>query len=233
MRETLTVGVGVAILVFPLIILITAAIGRGYCSSICPLGTLQDVVFALSRKFIKVRLHFRTPRSMLRAAILALVVTCWAAGSTIPLALLEPFSIVARVVSLTRGSPTSVRSLPVPGGNSPELFTAAAAPVAAAVLSMAVLVSVLFVAAAKGRLFCNTLCPVGALLSLPGSYSILRIRMARERCTACGLCERVCPARCIDVKTAHIYAGSCTLCFSCLAACPTGALRYGASEEAS
>lgn len=228
-----TAGTGVALFVFPLIIALTAVVGRGYCSSLCPLGTLQDGALRLSRALRTVRLRFRAPHGLLRATALALVAAGWIAGSTIPLALVEPYSVFSRVISFASGRDAAPRP-PLSTPDNPQAAdTAANAPrVAPFVLSAILLLLVLAAAARKGRFFCNTLCPAGALLSLPGRYSVLRIHMSSERCTACGLCERACPARCIDVKATRVYTGSCVLCFSCLDACPSGALWYGARSEA-
>ena len=41
----------------------------------------------------------------------------------------------------------------------------------------------------RGRLFCNTICPVGALLSLFSRYSFFRITFDKEACTHCGNCN--------------------------------------------
>ncbi len=46
----------------------------------------------------------------------------------------------------------------------------------------------------RGRLFCNTICPVGALLSLFSRYSFFRITFNKEACTHCGNCEHTCKA---------------------------------------
>lgn len=231
LRGLLLVGGGTALFVFPALAVLTAIVGRGYCSSLCPLGTLQDATFAVSSRLAGVRLRFRPPRSALRAATIAILVAAFAAGSVIPLSLLEPFSIVSRVIGLAAGAFTPAHGPSQPLDNARELATSSSLIAAVAVLSTAVLLSVLAASAVRGRLFCNTLCPAGTLLSLPGRYSLLRIRMERDRCTACGRCERICPARCIDVSSARIYAGSCTLCFSCIEVCPSAALRYGARRE--
>lgn len=229
LREQLTVGAGVALFVFPLVITLTAAFGRGYCSSVCPLGTLQDGALRLSRTLFNTRLRFRKPYGALRTAAFAFVVVSWIAGSALPLTLLEPYSIVSRVLSLVNGPAAStLRPLSGEEGVPTEARGASAAHLAPAVLSAALLLFVAATAAKSGRLFCNTLCPAGALLSLPSRYSILRIRISKDRCNGCGRCEHVCPARCIDVRSAHVFSGSCTLCFSCLDACTRGALWYGA-----
>lgn len=48
-------------------------------------------------------------------------------------------------------------------------------------------------------------------------------------CTGCGLCEKVCPRRVIQIKDGkHIWAvPQCELCFACLHRCPSAAINYG------
>ncbi len=47
-----------------------------------------------------------------------------------------------------------------------------------------------------------------------------------EKCTACGLCQKLCPTRNIaeDVKGHPVWGRNCILCFSCEMKCPTDAI---------
>jgi ferredoxin len=77
-----------------------------------------------------------------------------------------------------------------------------------------------------GRFFCNTLCPVGGVLSLVSHASLFRITIEKDKCNDCGLCERVCRARCIDSKNRNIDFAACVGCFDCVSSCPTHGLKY-------
>ena len=49
-----------------------------------------------------------------------------------------------------------------------------------------------------------------------------------ERCTSCGLCERICPMRNILRPKGHpVWQHNCVECLGCLHACPTEAIDYG------
>jgi len=52
---------------------------------------------------------------------------------------------------------------------------------------------------------------------------------ADEKCTACGLCETLCPMRVIipDYEGKPRWEGGCTMCFACLHRCPSGAVQHG------
>jgi len=54
---------------------------------------------------------------------------------------------------------------------------------------------------------------------------------ATDACTACGLCERICPRGCITVTDKPAWSGSCLQCLACLHRCPVRAVQYGKSTE--
>ncbi|MGO0122630.1 4Fe-4S dicluster domain-containing protein [Desulfothermobacter acidiphilus] len=73
-----------------------------------------------------------------------------------------------------------------------------------------------------------------------------RLVFAPERCEFCGECERICPARAIELDTAwdtsredyaiiwlrRYYSFRCIACGSCVEACPYGALHLETEPEA-
>ena len=78
----------------------------------------------------------------------------------------------------------------------------------------------------RGRLFCNTICPVGTLLSLFSRYSLFRISFDSSACTHCGNCEHTCKAEAIDSKAMTVDTSRCVDCFNCTSSCPKGGLKY-------
>ncbi len=62
-------------------------------------------------------------------------------------------------------------------------------------------------------------------LSRQRTGSGLLATVDEEKCTACGVCQQVCPERAISVdQTAQIDRDRCTGCGRCVAECPQGAL---------
>lgn len=57
-----------------------------------------------------------------------------------------------------------------------------------------------------------------------------------EECILCGMCQRVCPCRCIQVEKAErtwtIQPFMCVQCGSCVAACPTHCLAMDPAPTA-
>ena len=91
----------------------------------------------------------------------------------------------------------------------------------------AVTVVVLMVLAWRnGRTYCNTICPVGTMLSLLARFSWLKVRFDADKCRSCSLCTKNCKAACIDYKTHTVDYSRCVVCGDCLQKCKFGALRY-------
>ena len=83
-----------------------------------------------------------------------------------------------------------------------------------------------------GRLWCNTICPVGSLLGLLAKHRLFGIRIDAAKCVGCRKCEHGCKAMCIDIDNKRIDHSRCVDCWNCLAQCPTGAISLGGKQPA-
>jgi ferredoxin-type protein NapF len=77
-----------------------------------------------------------------------------------------------------------------------------------------------------GRLYCNTICPVGTLLGLLSKLSLYKINLDKSTCTRCGKCAVVCKAGCIDFRNMSLDFDRCVGCFNCLDTCDTDSIKY-------
>ena len=92
-------ALNIGVVVF--LLLLTLLFGRIYCSIICPLGVLQDVVSWISgkRKGKKHRFAYSPALTWLRYAVLVLFVIACIAGINSFVALLAPYSSYGRMAS--------------------------------------------------------------------------------------------------------------------------------------
>ena len=187
------------------LIVLTLIFGRAYCSVICPLGIMQDGISHISsmRKGKKARFRWSPEVKWLRYSILALFIIALAAGLTSVSALLAPYSAFGRIAtSLVR----------------PALPTAIIAGVTLLVVGILAWIG--------GRTYCNTLCPVGTVLSFFSRFSLLRPVIDADKCRDCHACEHKCKASCINIDNHKIDYSRCVDCFNCLDSCKFGALKY-------
>ncbi len=184
------------------ILLVTFLFGRLYCSVICPMGIFQDI-FIWFHKLIfgkKRPYRYRKPQNWLRYTVLALFVLLMVLGINGIATLVAPYSAYARMVANIHG-------------------TGLVHWVAIATLCCVGVMSFMY-----GRLWCNTLCPVGTLLGLISKYSLFGIRIDPEKCVACGKCEKRCKANCINLEDKSVDGSRCVMCFNCLGHCKQGAI---------
>jgi polyferredoxin len=218
---------------FAAVALLTVLFGRVYCSTLCPLGILQDGIgFVARRGGNRGRFKWSPPRHVLRYSIFTMTVLFLLAGNGFLLNLLDPFSSFGRIVSnLVRPLALVFNNVAAAGLehlNVHALYQIRLpimAPLSAGVAALT-LILVVILSARRGRLYCNTVCPVGTLLGLVSKISLFRIGIDQEVCQGCRSCERVCKAGCVDTAGKTIDVTRCVTCFNCLSVCNTQALRF-------
>ena len=220
--------------VIVLLVLLTLVFGRVYCSVICPLGVMQDVISWISgrRRKKKYRFSWSPAKSWLRYSVLALFILALVAGAGSLAALLAPYSSYGRIVS----------SLLAPvyqsGNNLLAWFAERAGSYAfyekevwikslPTFIIAAVTFIIIFVLAWRnGRTYCNTVCPVGTVLGFLARFSLFRPVIDKDRCVNCKLCARGCKAACIDISSHKIDYSRCVACMDCIGNCHKGAISY-------
>lgn len=220
---------------FLFVFVLTILFGRIYCSSICPIGFLQDVFSHLKWKISKKKLRpfsYKKPLLYIWLPILALTVISFLAGSMSFINLLDPYSNFGRIMNNLALGPLILANNLISGGLH-EMDIFGLHQVDTKLLNFGILafpivflLTILFLSFWRGRLYCNTICPVGALLGMFSRFSLFRIKMNTESCTACGLCEKACKAECIDQANHKIDFDRCVGCFNCFDACKQNGFEY-------
>ena len=88
-------ALNVGVVVF--LVLLTLAFGRVYCSIICPLGVMQDIIAWVGKKQKKNRYGYSPAKSWLRYSVLAVFIIAMIGGIGSLVALLAPYSSYGRI----------------------------------------------------------------------------------------------------------------------------------------
>ncbi|MDR1792282.1 MAG: 4Fe-4S binding protein [Bacteroidales bacterium] len=230
-------------LILIILLLTTFLFGRIYCSIICPLGIFQDVIIRISNLLIskrkrKKRFHFiKNPRifRLILAFLFFVSIVCGFASLS---AFIEPYSIYSRIsvhlwkpILLTINNLLAIwtektgsyyfihENIELLGGWLPFF------------ISVVSLLIIIVLAAIKGRLYCNSFCPVGTLLGCISKHSIFKIKINTSACTSCKRCEHICKSSCINIDKKQIDYTRCVACFDCLGNCPQHGLKFNFSYK--
>ena len=219
------------------LIALTLIFGRIYCSIICPLGVFQDILARFHRK--KNKYSYSKEVRWLRYPVLVVFVIAGVAGIGSLFQLLAPYSSYGRIATMIfqplwklgnnllamvaehyesyafYSVDTWMRSLPV------------------LIIAAVTLVALFILAWRGGRTYCNTICPVGTILSFFARFSWLKISFDEDKCRNCSLCSKNGKAACIDYKTHTVDYSRCVVCGNCIDNCKFGALKYKAGKPVS
>ena len=206
--------------------------GRLYCSVICPLGIMQDFFSWLGGKAKKNRFSYAKENKWLRYGFLGVFIIALIIGFAPLTTLFEPYSAYGRIVnSLFKPLYDQLNNwlAGLDAANDRYNFTEVqiwTRSVTTFVVAILTLLILGFLALRKGRLYCNTICPVGTTLSLCSRNSLFRIRFDKDKCKSCGMCEKNCKAQAIDFKNGTVDYSRCVVCGDCLDKCKFDALHY-------
>ena len=221
-----------------LAVLIVAALlfGRLYCSVVCPLGIMQDFFSWLGGKAKKNRFAYAKENKWLRYGFLAVFVILMIIGFAPVTTLFAPYSAYGRIVnSLFKPLYDLLNNwlASMDAANDRYNFTEVQVwmrSVTTFVVAILTLLILAVLAWRKGRVYCNSICPVGTILSFFSRFSLFRVRFDKSKCKNCGMCEKNCKAQAIDFKNGTVDYSRCVVCGDCLGKCKFDALHYTAKK---
>lgn len=200
---------------FIVILLVTFFAGRFFCSHLCPVGGITEIVSRIIPKKLKINYSWISAPAVRYGYFAAfLILPVIGVGS-----LCCSYCNIS-IVSHLFGSITN------PAGRF-LLYTFHG------IVNLILLVMLGFLAVG-GRAYCNFLCPIGAvdaIFNWLGSKIkfLKRIRIDKEKCTNCDLCIKECPVWAIEKKennTTVINQISCIPCKICIEKCPEKAISF-------
>jgi len=192
------------LIIFCVILLTAFLFKKGFCSWVCPVGFISEMLGDISDKVFGRRI--KPPDWLdyilrsLKYAVLGFFV--WAVliemtSLSIKEFIYTDYNIIADILMLRFFTHITMFALAV--------------------------VMLLFILSLVIRGFwCRYLCPYGALLGLIGLVSPTRIRRNQNSCTECSSCATACPSFIKVDKVAEVISDECTGCMACVDACPVG-----------
>jgi polyferredoxin len=236
-------------LVWSLLVLVpTLFLGRFFCGWICPLGTLQHGFASLNPSFKRGKQRIDSNRykrwHTIKYIVLiaGLIAACF--GSMF-IGVLDPFSLLVRSIGLSflPASQIAARSVLVPMQQSHlEAVRSAGAwldhSLRATLLDFRqahfsqslvfgfLFAAILLLSLRVTRVWCRSICPLGAILGLLSRYSILGLSKNKQACDNCKRCLLHCQGGDDPIGNAKWRKSECLLCMNCVSSCPTHALQF-------
>jgi polyferredoxin len=225
------------VVVIAALILLTLIFGRMYCSVICPLGVMQDIIAWFGKKAKKNRYSYSKAKHGLRVLFFTLMLLSIVLGVSVIVQLLAPYSAFGRIA-------TNLLQPLYIGGNNMLATIAEASDsylfyhhevwmrsLVSLIIAAATFGILFLLAWRNGRTWCNTICPVGTALAVFAKFSWMKIRFDEQKCRNCSMCSKNCKAACIDYKNHTVDYTRCVVCGDCIESCKFGALKYARATQ--
>jgi polyferredoxin len=191
-----------ALVVFLSVLFLSLVLKRAFCSWICPVATVTEVLWKLGFKGLKRNLQLPKyadwPLRAVKYLLLAFFLFTIVVG-------MAPESVNAFIVS-DYNKVADVKMLD---------FFLHLSGTPLAVIGVLLLLSFFF-----RNPFCRFLCPYGALLGLLSRFSPVQVQRTQSACISCGACNKACPSH-LDVLTSRrVSSEECVGCLRCVESCP-------------
>ena len=203
----------VSFYVIGFLMIVGSLMGRFVCGWLCPFGLVQDLLHKIPGKKIKKVPGDRYLRYLKYIVLVVLVIGLpmlltgvGGVGTPWFCKLLCPSGTLLGGIPLVAANPGLQKTIGFLFG-----------------WKMGILVLIVVLSVLICRPFCRYLCPLGAIYGLFNRFSLYRLEVDMDKCTACGKCRRNCG---MDVKVwENPNSAECIRCGKCVKECPQGAIH--------
>ncbi len=175
------------------VLILTIFFKRVFCSWVCPLGAVNELITSLRARFAKYNqfgANILKPLYSIKYILLAVIVIATYRNYDL---VFRPYCPYFTAFGLH--------------GHTTE------------VLSYFILANALLITFFIKLGFCRTLCPFGAFLNLFNIRTVFKIYRDEKTCVNCKLCDKACQNEIKISETAKIDDRGCTMCLNCISAC--------------
>lgn len=191
-----------ALVIFMAILLMSLLAKKSFCSWLCPVGTLSEMVHKLGLQVFRRNFRIWLWLDLLLRGIKYLLLLLFVifillgmSGEALVKFLDAPYWAVSDVKML-------------------HFFTKMSGT------TMVVLALLIFLSLFYKMFWCRYLCPYGALLGLASVLSPFKIRRDVTGCTGCRRCTAACPSGLEVHSSTAVSSPECTGCLTCAVHCP-------------
>ena len=222
----------VAVYVIGIIMVIGAVCGRLVCGLLCPFGWVQDLLYKIPVKKLKLprddRSIDKTKNPKLTRALIKLdgILRYAKYAFLVIMVIFLPLIVKADPWFCKYVCPSGMLLGGIPLMSMNEDLAAAAGSLT--LLKLCILVSLVVISVFLYRPFCRYICPLGAIYSLLNPFSLYKYGIDDSKCNrekGCSACARACPMGIDPVKNPNHL--ECIRCGTCNSTCPQKAIHAG------
>lgn len=191
-----------ALMIFLATVLVSLLLKRAFCSWICPVSTVTEVLWKVGYKIFG--RNFRMP--------------LWLDWLMRPIKYLLLLFFLFSIMLLM--SAESVNSFILSDYNKTADVKMLDFFLNISGTPLVVVVTLLLLSVFFRNPFCRFLCPYGALLGALSRFSPVKVERSESACISCGGCNRACPSHIDVMHKERVCSEECIGCLRCVSSCP-------------